>query len=114
MIIGIDLGHECYPDTGAVGVVTEESIIDNVGSKVIEKLRNLGHTVILPLTATKKIYFQELLPATNNISEMVRGYLEQFTIYSKYEDLYSEFDFKGTPYYISIFDNEYFIIEIYQ
>ena len=46
MIIGIDLGHECYPDTGAVGVVTEESIIDNVGSKVIEKLRNLGHKVI--------------------------------------------------------------------
>ena len=35
MIIGIDLGHECYPDTGAVGVVTEESIIDKVGSKVI-------------------------------------------------------------------------------
>ena len=24
MKIGIDLGHECYPDTGAVGVVTEE------------------------------------------------------------------------------------------
>lgn len=44
--IGIDLGHKCYPDTGAVGVVTEESIIDNVGSKVIQKLRNLGHTVI--------------------------------------------------------------------
>ena len=46
MKIGIDLGHECYPDTGAVGVVTEESIIDNVGIKVTEKLRNLGHTVI--------------------------------------------------------------------
>ena len=46
MRFGIDLGHECYPDTGAVGVVTEESIIDNVGSKVIQKLRNLGHTVI--------------------------------------------------------------------
>ena len=30
MIIGIDLGHECCPDTGAVGVVTEESIIEEV------------------------------------------------------------------------------------
>ena len=30
MIIGIDLGHECYTDTGAVGVVTEESIIEEV------------------------------------------------------------------------------------
>ena len=37
---------------------------------------SINDTVILPLTATKKIYFQELLPATNNISEMVRGYLE--------------------------------------
>lgn len=46
MIFGIDLGHKCYPDTGAVGVVTEESIIDSVGSLVINKLRNLGHTVI--------------------------------------------------------------------
>ena len=46
MRFGIDLGHECYPDTGAVGVVTEESIIDNVGYKVIQKLRDLGHTVI--------------------------------------------------------------------
>lgn len=33
---------------------------------------------------------------------------------SKYEDLYSEFGFKGTPYYISKFDNKYFIAEIDQ
>ena len=46
MKFGIDLGHECYPDTGAVGIVTEESIIDNVGYKVIQKLRDLGHTVV--------------------------------------------------------------------
>ena len=46
MRIGIDLGHECYPDTGAVGVVTEESIIDNVGYKVISGLRSLGYEVI--------------------------------------------------------------------
>lgn len=46
MRFGIDLGHECYPDTGAVGIVTEESIIDNIGYKVIQKLRDLGHTVI--------------------------------------------------------------------
>ena len=46
MKFGIDLGHKCYPDTGAVGIVTEESIIDNVGYKVIQKLKDLGHTVI--------------------------------------------------------------------
>lgn len=32
----------------------------------------------------------------------------------KYEDLYSKFGFKGTPYYISKFDNKYFITEIDQ
>lgn len=33
-------------------------------------------TVILPSTATKELYFQELSPAVNNNSEMVKGYLE--------------------------------------
>lgn len=46
MKIGIDLGHECYPDTGAIGIVTEETIINKVGALVISKLRNLGHEVI--------------------------------------------------------------------
>lgn len=32
--------------------------------------------------------------------------------YNKYEDLYEKFGFKGTPYYISKFDNKYFITEI--
>lgn len=31
---------------------------------------------------------------------------------AKYEDLYKKFGFKGTPYYISNFDNKYFITEI--
>ncbi|OOM78986.1 hypothetical protein CLPUN_17130 [Clostridium puniceum] len=31
---------------------------------------------------------------------------------NKYENLYDKFDFKGTPYYISSFDNKYFIAEI--
>lgn len=31
-----------------------------------------------------------------------------------YENLYNEFGFKGTPYYISKFDNKYFITEIDQ
>lgn len=54
MKIGIDLGHECYPDTGAIGVITEEDIINNVGTLVISKLRGLGHEVIelRPATAT--------------------------------------------------------------
>lgn len=46
MKIGIDLGHGCNYDGGAVGIIKEEEIINTVGNKVISKLRTLGHTVI--------------------------------------------------------------------
>ena len=45
-VIAIDLGHECYPDIGADGVISEENIIDAVGSLVISGLRELGNTVV--------------------------------------------------------------------
>ena len=44
--IVIDLGHGVGSDRGAVGYISEETIINEVGSKVITKLRALGHTVI--------------------------------------------------------------------
>jgi len=46
MKIAIDLGHGVGKDRGAEGIVTEESIINNVGALVIAKLRDIGHTVI--------------------------------------------------------------------
>lgn len=46
MKIGIDLGHGCAYDGGAVGLIKEEEIINTVGNKVITKLRTLGHNVI--------------------------------------------------------------------
>lgn len=46
MKIGIDLGHGCNYDGGAVGIIKEEEIINIVGNKVISKLRALGHTII--------------------------------------------------------------------
>ena len=46
MRIGLDLGHGVGQDRGAEGIVTEESIINSVGSLVIAKLKALGHTVI--------------------------------------------------------------------
>ena len=46
MKIGIDLGHGCNYDGGAVGFIKEEEIINTVGNKVITKLRALGHNVI--------------------------------------------------------------------
>ena len=44
--ICIDLGHGVGSDRGAEGYILEETIINEVGSKVIAKLRALGHTVI--------------------------------------------------------------------
>lgn len=46
MKIGIDLGHGVNPDIGAEGNINEETIINEVGEKVISKLELLGHTVV--------------------------------------------------------------------
>lgn len=46
MKIAIDLGHGCGKDRGAVGAIKEETIINEVGIKVIEKLKAAGHEVI--------------------------------------------------------------------
>lgn len=47
MKFGIDFGHGCKPDSGAVGVRSEEDLINEVGKIVITNLEKLGHQVIL-------------------------------------------------------------------
>ena len=46
MKFGIDLGHGVGQDRGAVGNIAEEKIINEVGTKVISKLKVLGHSVV--------------------------------------------------------------------
>lgn len=46
MKFGIDLGHGIGQDRGAVGKIAEETIINAVGSLVISKLKELGHSVV--------------------------------------------------------------------
>ncbi len=46
MKFGIDLGHGVGQDRGAVGNIAEETIINDVGTLVISKLKELGHSVI--------------------------------------------------------------------
>jgi N-acetylmuramoyl-L-alanine amidase len=46
MKFGIDIGHNCPPDSGAEGIKSENKLTMEVGNKVIAKLENLGHTVI--------------------------------------------------------------------
>jgi N-acetylmuramoyl-L-alanine amidase len=46
MKIGFDLGHGCGRDGGAAGIRAEEDLINEVGTEVIELLREAGHEVI--------------------------------------------------------------------
>jgi len=46
MKFGIDIGHNCPPDTGARGIRVEDNLTLDVGNRVIEKLKALGHEVI--------------------------------------------------------------------
>ena len=52
---GIDLGHNCAYDGGANGVrFSENQLIMQVGTKVISKLRQLGHQVVECKPSTAK------------------------------------------------------------
>src|SRR5690348_3198825 len=46
MKFGIDIGHNCPPDTGARGLKFEDNLTLDVGNRVISKLQALGHQVI--------------------------------------------------------------------
>ena len=46
MKIAVDLGHGVGQDRGAVGIITEESVINSVGTLVIQGLINSGHQVL--------------------------------------------------------------------
>jgi N-acetylmuramoyl-L-alanine amidase len=46
MKFGIDIGHNCPPDTGARGIKFEDNLTLDVGNRVISKLKALGHEVI--------------------------------------------------------------------
>ncbi|MBW4613138.1 MAG: N-acetylmuramoyl-L-alanine amidase [Desmonostoc vinosum HA7617-LM4] len=46
MKFGIDIGHNCPPDTGARGIKFEDNLTLDVGNRVISKLRALGNEVI--------------------------------------------------------------------
>lgn len=45
MKFGIDIGHNCSPDIGATGMRQEDNLTKEVGTLVIQKLRNMGHGV---------------------------------------------------------------------
>lgn len=46
MKFGIDMGHNCPPDTGLRGIKLEDNLTMEVGNKVIAKLKSLDHEAI--------------------------------------------------------------------
>jgi N-acetylmuramoyl-L-alanine amidase len=46
MKFGIDIGHNCPPDTGALGVKKEDVLTKDVGTRLMQKLSAAGHSVI--------------------------------------------------------------------
>ena len=46
MEYGIDIGHNCSPDTGARGIRVEDVMTMEVGTRVISKLKSQGHQVV--------------------------------------------------------------------
>jgi N-acetylmuramoyl-L-alanine amidase len=46
MKFGIDIGHNCPPDTGARGIKIEDNLTLDVGNRVMTKLKALGHEVV--------------------------------------------------------------------
>ena len=54
MKFGIDIGHNCPPDTGAVDIKREDDLTKDVGTRLMAKLSAAGHSVIncTPSTAT--------------------------------------------------------------
>ncbi|SCN21686.1 Autolytic lysozyme [Clostridium sp. N3C] len=70
MKFGIDIGHNVSGDTGASGIRREDELNKEVGTRVIDKLRILGHTVILctPSSATSvaNSLYQRVKKANDN------------------------------------------------
>lgn len=54
MKFGIDIGHNCPPDSGALGIKKEDELTKAVGTLLMQKLKAAGHTVVdcTPKTAS--------------------------------------------------------------
>ncbi|WP_392534710.1 N-acetylmuramoyl-L-alanine amidase [Nostoc sp. C117] len=65
MKFGIDMGHNCPPDTGATGIKQEDVLTKAVGTLLIQKLKAAKHTAI-DCTATKASTVNESLRERTN------------------------------------------------
>jgi N-acetylmuramoyl-L-alanine amidase len=60
MKFGIDMGHNCPPDTGAVGIKKEDHLTKDVGTRLMQKLSAARHSVINCTPSTAKTVGESL------------------------------------------------------
>ena len=56
----IDIGHNCPPDTGAIGLLREDDLVSEVGEKIITRLSCLGHRCIRTKPTSASSVFDSL------------------------------------------------------
>lgn len=83
MIYGIDCGHNCPPDTGAVGWDKEDRLTRSVGNGVIAALRSRGHEVVDCTPKSAKSVSNSLAQRvntanTNNVDRFVSIHFNAF------------------------------------
>ncbi|WP_055665723.1 N-acetylmuramoyl-L-alanine amidase [Desnuesiella massiliensis] len=76
MKFGVDIGHNVAYDIGAQGIRKEDELTKEVGIKLMERLRNLGHTVVncTPSSASNlgdSLYKRVLIANQNNIDYFI-------------------------------------------
>jgi N-acetylmuramoyl-L-alanine amidase len=76
MKYGIDKGHNCIHNTGAEGIKFEDNLTRAVGEKLIEYLRQLGHTVTdcTPATAADRneaLYLRTTVANRDNVDQFI-------------------------------------------
>ncbi|WP_138498206.1 N-acetylmuramoyl-L-alanine amidase [Nostoc sp. PA-18-2419] len=84
MKFGIDMGHNCPPDTGATGIKQEDVLTKAVGTKLIQKLQAAGHTAIDCTPSSASSVTDSLRQRTNkananNVNIFVSIHFNKFT-----------------------------------
>ncbi|GFZ33933.1 hypothetical protein CSC2_44590 [Clostridium zeae] len=82
--VAIDIGHNNDYDSGATGIRQEDAMTKEVGDKVINKLKNLGYTVIDTLPSSATSTSDSLIQRSNyaNENEVGRFVCVHFNVFN--------------------------------
>ncbi|PHK34874.1 N-acetylmuramoyl-L-alanine amidase, partial [Nostoc linckia z15] len=94
MKFGIDMGHNCPPDTGATGIKQEDTLTKAVGTYLIQKLKAAGHTAIdcTPTSAssvTDSLRQRANKANANNVNIFVSIHFNKFNTQANGTEIYA-------------------------